>query len=355
MAAQHPYQTVLRKWQWTLKLRHPNAKKVNRMNRREFLLGTPLSLTPIGAVTAGLLGCQRPVAPVRVASNVWLGYETLFLARELGYLSPATLRLIEYPSSSDGMMALANREVSLATLTLDEFLLAREGGLDARAILVFDESNGADAVVARADIQGLSGLKGKRIGVESTAVGALMLAKLLEVANLQLRDIIKVDVTVDQHVSVYERGQVDAVVTFEPLAQQLRDRGAQTLLDSSQFPGLILDLLVVDGSALGESESAIKELVAGHFRALTYLEANPMDAARLMAPRLQLEPHAVLLAWKGIRMSDLSSNRVWLSGASPRLTGVAETVGLMLQRARLLKRAPVLDRLCDVRFLPEAG
>ena len=325
------------------------------MNRREFLLGTPLSLTPAWAVTAGLLGCQKPVAPVRVASTERLGYETLFLARELGYLSASTLRLIEYPSSSDSMMALANREVSLATLTLDEFLLAREGGLDARAILVFDESNGADAVVARADIQGLSGLKGKRIGVESTAVGALMLAKLLEVANLQLHDIIKVDVTVDRHVSVYERGQVDAVVTFEPLAQQLRERGAQTLLDSSQFPGLILDLLVVDGSALVEGASVIQELVAGHFRALTYLAANPMDAARLMAPRLQLEPSAVLLALKGIRIPDLSSNRVWLAGDAPRLMGVAEAVGLMLQRARLLKRAPVLDRLCEVRFLPEVG
>ena len=178
------------------------------MNRREFLLGTPLSLTPAWAVTAGLLGCQKPVAPVRVASNVWLGYETLFLARELGYLSASTLRLIEYPSSSDSMMALANREVSLATLTLDEFLLAREGGLDARAILVFDESNGADAVVARADIQGLSGLKGKRIGVESTAVGALMLAKLLEVANLQLHDIIKV---------AFQRGAVRLVLARAPV------------------------------------------------------------------------------------------------------------------------------------------
>lgn len=325
------------------------------MNRREFLLGAPLSLTSVLGASGGLIGCQRPIAPVRVASNVWVGYETLFLARELGYLSEPALRLVEYPSSSDSMMALANREVSLATLTLDEFLLAREGGLDARAILVFDESNGADAVVARADIQGLSGLKGKRIGVESTAVGALMLAKLLEVANLQLHDIIKVDVTVDQHVSVYERNQVDAVVTFEPLAQQLRERGAQTLLDSSQFPGLILDLLVVHGGVLDEREPAIKELVAGHFRALTYLAANPMDAARLMASRLQLEPHAVQLALKDIRIPDLASNRVWLSGSSPRLMGVAETVGLMLQRARLLKRAPVLDRLCDVRFLPEAG
>lgn len=321
------------------------------MNRREFLLGAPLSLTSVLGASGGLIGCQRPIAPVRVASNVWVGYETLFLARELGYLSEPALRLVEYPSSSDSMMALANREVSLATLTLDEFLLAREGGLDARAILVFDESNGGDAVLARADVQGLAGLKGRRIGVESTAVGALMLAKLLEAANLKLSDVVKVDVTVDQHVAVFDQGKVDAVVTFEPLAEQLRERGAQTLLDSSQFPGLILDLLVLHGQASDDSFGVVRDLVAAHFRALAYLAANPHDAARLMGPRLQLAPQAVLDAFKGVRMPDLSSNRVWLAGSPPRLVGTADVVGDILLRAKLLKHAPVLDGLCDARFL----
>lgn len=321
------------------------------MNRREFLLGAPLSLASALGASGGLIGCQRPIAPVRVASNVWLGYETLFLARELGYLSESTLRLVEYPSSSDSMMALANREVSLATLTLDEFLLAREGGLDARAILVFDESNGGDAVLARAEVQGLAGLKGKRIGVESTAVGALMLAKLLEAANLQLSDVVKVDVTVDQHLAVFDQGKVDAVVTFEPLAEQLRERGAQTLLDSSQFPGLILDLLVLHGQASDDSFGVVRDLVMAHFRALAYLAANPQDAARLMGPRLQLASQAVLDAFKGIRTPDLASNRVWLAGSPPRLVGTAGVVGDILQRAKLLKHAPVLDGLCDARFL----
>ena len=321
------------------------------MIRRDFLLGAPLLLASTLGASGGLTGCQRPVAPVRVASNVWVGYETLFLARELGYFSETALRLVEYPSSSDSMMALANREVSLATLTLDEFLLAREGGLDARAILVFDESNGGDAVLARADVRGLAGLKGRRIGVESTAVGALMLAKLLEAANLKLSDVIKVDVTVDQHLAVFDQGKVDAVVTFEPLAGQLRARGAQTLLDSSQFPGLILDLLVLHGQASDDTYGAVRDLISGHFRAQAYLAANPQEAARLMGPRLKLAPQGVLDAFKGVRTPDLASNRVWLAGSQPRLVGAAGVVGDILQRAKLLKRAPHLDGLCDAQFL----
>ena len=44
-----------------------------------------------------LSACQRPVQPIRVASNVWFGYEPMFLARELGFLSESVARLVEFP------------------------------------------------------------------------------------------------------------------------------------------------------------------------------------------------------------------------------------------------------------------
>jgi hypothetical protein len=40
------------------------------------------------------------------------------------------------PYSSANLTALATGDIEVATLTLDEFPLAREGGLDLRAILV---------------------------------------------------------------------------------------------------------------------------------------------------------------------------------------------------------------------------
>ncbi|HET8870752.1 MAG TPA: ABC transporter substrate-binding protein [Aquabacterium sp.] len=303
----------------------------------------------------GLGACSRPAQPLRVASISWIGYELLFLARELGYLSPHGARLVEYPSNSASLTALVNREVSVGALTLDEFLLARDGGLDLRVVLVFDESSGADVVLAGPNIQSLADIRGKRIAVESSAVGALMMAKLLDLANLTPADIVKVDATLDRHLQLYQQGGVDAVITFEPVASQLTMAGAHVLLDSSLFPGLIVDVLAVHPGDMDEASSPLRALTAAYFRALAYWRDHPRDAARLMAPHLHLTPEQVMHSFAGIRTPDLAGNRAWLGGVRPRLLEAAETVGAVMQRNRLIKQAPRLDDLCESRFLPEVA
>ncbi|WP_254517510.1 ABC transporter substrate-binding protein, partial [Salmonella enterica] len=71
-----------------------------------------------------------------------------------------------------------------AALTLDEVLLGRNQGLDLRVILVLDISTGADVVVAAPHVHSLADLKGRRIGFEEGATGALMMNAVLAAAGL---------------------------------------------------------------------------------------------------------------------------------------------------------------------------
>lgn len=321
------------------------------MNRRAVLAG---SLGVLSGLLggAGLAGCQASAAPLRVALNPWIGYALLFLARELGHLQESTARLVEFPSNTASLLAMVNHSVSAAALTLDELLLAREGGLNLRAALVFDESCGADVVMVHPSIQRVSTLKGKRIAVESTAVGALMLSRLLEVAGLDATDLIKVPLTADQHVQAYTAGKVDAVITFEPMASRLRSAGAQQLLDSSRFPGLIVDVLAIGPEIDTSSEGHLRELVRGYFLALAHLQARPDDAARRLAPYQQLSAADVLEAFRGIRLPSAAENQRWLAGPQPQLRQSAETVGRLMHDARLLRAMPSLEGLCAPDYLP---
>lgn len=318
------------------------------LRRRLLRAGLSLPLT-------GLLACTPPQPLVRVAGIVWVGYGPLFLARELGYYDQTRLRLVEFSSNTASLTALATGEVEAATLTLDEFLTAREGGLDVRVILVFDESAGADVVMVSPAIGTLDDLRGKRIGVEDTAVGALMLAKLLETAHLTPAEVVKVPLTSERHVSAYNAGQVDAVVSFEPYATQLAKTGARRLIDSSAFPGLIVDVLAARTEALQAAPDQFGQLCAGYFRALTYLQSSPAEASRRMAERMGIQPGEVIEALKGVHMRDLAANHAWLSGPQPRLLAAAQYVSEIMRRARLLTRPPNLDGIMDARYLPPIG
>ena len=119
-----------------------------------------------------------------IASHVWPGYELMFLARREGWLPAESLNLLETASATGSLAALAEGRADGAALTLDEVLRARADGIRLTIILVFDISAGADVVLARPNIHTLADLSGKRIGVEKTALGALVLYKLLAAAGL---------------------------------------------------------------------------------------------------------------------------------------------------------------------------
>ncbi len=318
------------------------------MDRRQFL--ATLSLAGLGVVSLG--SCVKREPLLRVSGIVWVGYEPLFLARTLGYYDPLQIRLVESPSNTNSLMALATGEVDAATLTLDECLLALSGGIDVQVIAVFDTSNGADVVMARPDIHDLGQLAGKRIGVEETAAGALMLSKTLDAAKLAPEDVIKVPVTGDQQLGYYEAGKVDALISYEPFASQLAAKGARRLYDSSSFPGVIVDVLVARVEALKRQPVAFRQLLKGYFRAVSYLTDKPADAYKKMAPRMQIPPEQVAKAFEGIHVLSLVENHHWLDGASPELVHAAHTVAQIMYDNRLLRRKPVYTDMTNPSFLP---
>src|SRR5262245_19736949 len=119
-----------------------------------------------------LAGCARPPeTALRIGTNVWVGGEPLYLARDLGRLDPATVQLVEYPSASEVMRAYRNEAIDGMVISLDELFGLAADGLQPRIILVIDISNGADVVVGRSGMRSMSDLKGKSVAVESSALG----------------------------------------------------------------------------------------------------------------------------------------------------------------------------------------
>ena len=83
--------------------------------------------------------------------------------------------------------------------------------------MVTDISNGADVILAKPEIQSLKDLKGRRVGVDSTALGAFVITRALGQVGLSPKDIEIVSLGVSEQERAFKQGIVDAVVTFEPV------------------------------------------------------------------------------------------------------------------------------------------
>ncbi|QSA96584.1 ABC transporter substrate-binding protein [Methylococcus sp. EFPC2] len=314
--------------------------------------GRRRALAALSALTLGgwLQGCTSH-DPLRVAGHVWPGYELLFLARMLGWLENRPVRLVETLTATDSMHALQAGLVDGAALTLDEVLRVRAGGLAISVVAVLDISAGADVVLARPGIAALRDLSGLRIGVESSAAGALMLTAALEAGGLSPRDVQVSSQPVARHESVWESGQVDALVSYAPTSVRLEKTGAVRLYDSRSVPGLILDVLALTPRALQDKAEDVRTLVEAHFRALDYFRRSPQDAVRRMAPRLGVPAHDVYSVYKGLSLPDRSENLEWLGGNSPSLIQSASALSTLMVGSGLLSAEDALDSLAVPDFV----
>jgi len=280
-----------------------------------------------------------------VGAVPWAGSEPLFLARERGLMPSEHLRLVEFVDSADMIRAFRNGALDAVALTLDEALRLEALGLEPRVVLVLDASHGADCVVARPEVKTLAELQGRRVALEHMSLGLYMLGRALEEAGLRPEDVRRVPTRLDSHLEVYQRGAVDAVVTFEPNCQQLVDAGAHVLFDSSRIPEEILDVLVVRKSYLAANPERIDVLVRGWFSALDYLGAHPDEAERLMAPRLGIPPQQLRKALAGVRLLDARPQREQLTGPAPRLRETLQRLRGVMSKDGLLPARPREDSL----------
>jgi len=294
---------------------------------------------------------QAPLPPLRVGANVWPGYESLYLARDLGYYDDLPIQLVDHPSATEVSRALRNGQLEVAALTLDETLLLAETNPDIRAVLITDVSAGGDAIVAKSEIESLAGLKGRRVGVESNALGAFVITRALEQVGLSPQDVEIVSLGVSEHEQAFKQGTVDAVVTFEPVRSNLLATGANLVFDSTQIPGEIVDVLVVPQAVLEHQRETLDVLIRGWFRALDYLKQNPQDAARRMAPREGVEPDQFLASLELLHIPDLQENQALLGKTDPTLQKVLTQLSELMLGKELLQQKIETENLLDDRLV----
>lgn len=291
---------------------------------------------------------KPPAPPTVLGSNLWPGYEPLYLARDLKRWSGDEIHLVEYPSASEVIRAFRNGSLDVAALTMDEVLLLLQNEIPVKVFLVADISAGADVVMAWPEIGSFAEMKGRRIGVESSALGAYVLSRALEINGMSLDDVEVRNLPLAGHEDAYLRHEVDAVVTFDPVRTRLKNRGAHELFSSTQVPGEIVDVLVVHARYLEQHPERIRKLVDGWFAAQEFMVKERAQAMAMIGKRLSLTAAEVEASYQGLVLPGRSDNKVMLGGAEPQMAAQFERLAdVMIAKGLLRKRADTKALLTD--------
>ncbi len=149
---------------------------------------------------------------------------------------------------------------------MDALTIPAAGGVDSTALIVGDFSDGNDGVVLKGENKTLKDIEGQRVNLVELSVSHYLLARALETVDLSERDVQVVNTSDADLVAVWNTGDVTSVVTWNPLLNEILNQPNSNLVfDSSQIPGEIMDLLVVNTETLEQHPELGKALVGAWY------------------------------------------------------------------------------------------
>ncbi len=289
-------------------------------------------------------GCSSEVVPpLRIGTSLWPGYEPLHLASEINAFDSSRIVLIDSTSPHGSIQGLRNGDLDAVALTLDEVLLLLDQGIELEVVLVCDFSNGGDAILASSGIESMEQLKGMRVGLESSVLGSYLLSRGLERNGMVLDDVERHYIKIGDHKRAMQRGEVDALVTFEPVRSELLSSGSRELFSSREIPHEIVDVLAVRKSYAEQYPQRVEEIIVGWYLALDFISAQPQAAAEIIGRRLHQQPSEVLQGLSTIqfpsRLETLALMRSSEEGEAPLLV-TARRLAATMQRQQVLHTQP---------------
>ncbi len=280
-----------------------------------------LAAWKLGALLFGLallptLGARVANADtVKIAHSTWVGYGPLYIARDKGFFKQngVDVDLVVMEDPKERFPTLMADRIQMIASTVDTALLYLKKPTDFQYVVAIDDSDGGDGIVAKKDIASIADLKGKRVAVDDGSVSDFYLNVLLSKAGLKESDVQTVNMTAADAGSAFVAGRVDAAVTWEPwLSRGKATNFGHLLVDSSQSPGLITDVLIAKTSWVNAHQKDVAAIVKSWDEAVAFYEQHPDEAIPIMAKGVGgwlKDPKDFKATLSGIKFYDASANK----------------------------------------------
>ena len=238
-------------------------------------------LATAAAVAATGTAAAQERTEFRIAWSIYVGWMPWGYAAEQGIVDKWAERYgltIEVVQINDYIESInqytAGAYDGCVMTNMDALTIPAVGGVDSTALIVGDFSNGNDGLVAK-DATTIADLADQPINLVELSVSHYLLARALDSVGMTERDITVVNTSDADIVAAFASDDVGAVVTWNPLLSEVRAYpGATALFDSSQIPGEIIDLMVVNSEVLEANPDFGRALVGAWYETMALMAGD---------------------------------------------------------------------------------
>ena len=236
--------------------------------------------------SSGASGDAMYDGKVILGHSSWIGYVPLNIADDMGFFDNhgADVDIQAFESKADSRAAVAAGRIQGMSTTLDAHVMSVSSGMDIQVVLAEDTSSGGDGICALKSIPDFPSLKGHTIAMDTTGGASYFWTLyLMKQNNMKLEDVTVQNMSSGDAGAAFVAGQVDAAATWEPwLSRAKETENGTVLVDSSDYPGIIVDALAMDSNFVKQYPGTVKAIVQGWYDALDYIKTNPEDAYKIM-------------------------------------------------------------------------
>lgn len=249
-----------------------------------------ISLTIIAIMFSSCSSTKKD-KPIVVSTNAWIGYSPLFYAREMGWLEEANVELLSVVSLGENIHLYTSGASDVFTATQHEFSKLRDEHPDLIPIMLFDQSDGGDAVMSNRTIEQLQKSSVKiEVYLEMDSINEELLKYFLKQNHIAEDKLILKNRVQDEIQLIQNTPQTPPtiIVTYDPYNMMLVKHGFTEVASTKTNKDLfVVDAMYVSSKMYYDKKDNFEKLNAVMERSIAALQNNPKDFYQKVKPYLE--------------------------------------------------------------------
>ncbi len=184
----------------------------------------------------------------------------------------------------DAIQAWKAGKLDIVVLTVDSYPIGLQELLsfNPRIFYLTDKSQGADVIIASAEVKSVGDLKGRKIGYVPATPSQWFLLNMLKAAGMTMTDVEGIEfMEVPQVFKAFETGQLEAAVGWSPDDIAVRNRvpGAHILKSTKEASEMLFGIMFTSQDLIDKRPNDLKAFLEGWMKAAAELNAKPSAKA----------------------------------------------------------------------------